>query len=340
VKLIIHTGHGKTGSTSIQSTLRKNKVFLQQNKIFYTGLNFEFLPIKTYDWQKPYGWPELSVLSQSDFDEQLFNVIFNALNEFKKQGYKKIVWSNESLFPRIEMLRTVIEKLQESFDVETVTFIRRHDKWLKSAYFQWGVKHKTYLGVVKSFMEWTKSGVRYSNEMKAWERLNSSKCSFINFDECGDASETFVRLLGFKNKELTTIRINETPNDIELAMYALYNSLFIEQKMPNELGSLLSTYEVNKLQVADVNIKEIFPTKQQLADAFLGCENDLKEVNAIFKDHGEPVFAIEDGVKNSKVPDITSDKMIAVLIHIMNEQNKKIQLLNNDLENLKSIVSK
>jgi hypothetical protein len=340
MKLIIHTGHGKTGSSSIQATLKNNVEELGQHKIFYAGLNFEFSPFKKFDWQKSYGWPELSSLSQSDFNEQLYMVVVTTLNELKAQGYKVIIWSNESLFVNVEKLKGVFEKLPADFDVETISFIRRHDKWLKSAYLQWGVKHKAYLGGVKNFAEWAKGGVNFSEKMLKWQSLKGIKCSFINFDECGDVSDAFLKLLDLKDRKLSSSKVNETPSNVELAMFALYNSLFREPKMPNELGALLNKHKVKRLFEHDLDIKDIFPTKEQLNNVAQNCNNDANIVNEIFKSQGQPIFDFEDNIKNENVPDITSNKIIAVLIHIVNEQNNKIDSLNQSVEKLRERLTK
>jgi hypothetical protein len=340
MKLIIHTGHGKTGSSSIQATLKNNVKELGQNKIFYVGLSFELSPFKKFDWQKAYGWPELKSLSQSDFNEQLYMVVATTLNELKAQGYKVIIWSNESLFVNVEKLKSVFEKLAADFDVETISFIRRHDKWLRSAYLQWGVKHKAYFGGVKSFAEWAKDGVNFSGKMLKWQSLKGIKCSFINFEECGDVSDAFFKLLDLEYRKLSSSKVNETPSNVELAMFALYNSLFRGPKMPNDLQVLLNKYKVKTLLEHDLNIKDIFPNEDQLNNVVQNCNNDANKVNEIFKSQGQPIFDFEDNIKNKNVPDITSEKMIAVLIHIVNEQNNKIDSLNQSVEKLREGLTK
>ncbi|WP_462169275.1 hypothetical protein [Pseudoalteromonas lipolytica] len=328
MKLIIHTGQGKTGSSSIQASLKMNKDVLNKNKVYYVGLNFEFAPTLTFEWQKPFGWPDLLALSASDFKKQLYDVIYSTLIELEDQGYNTVVWSNESLFVNFEMLRDVLESLKSKYEVETVAFIRRHDKWLKSAYLQWGIKHKSYSGTVKSFKDWSEMKKPiFAADMQAWLDFAGEKCHFFNFDMCKDANQVIFNLLGLE--ECTSgVRVNETPNPVEVAMYALYNSLFSESVLPHEIGRLLEKHNVNNLEIANVNLKGLFPAPDELNNVLLNSKNDLNSVNSLLEKTGVDKFSIDNANTLPDTPNITSEQMIAVLLHIVNQQEKSIEELN------------
>ncbi|WP_165735335.1 sulfotransferase family 2 domain-containing protein [Pseudoalteromonas sp. C8] len=253
------------------------------------------------------------------------------------KGYTTIIWSNESLFVSYERLRHVLERLNSDFELETVTFIRRHDKWIKSAYLQWGIKHKSYLGEVKSFKEWSKKGVNFSEHMQLWAGFNGARCHFINFDSCVDASQAMFELLGLKNN-ISTIRINEAPSQLEIAMYALYNSLFTEQVLPRELGVLLKKHKVGSLNTPDINLKGLFPTAEELNSVLVNSKKDLDAVNLLMRDQGGEPFNNEVSNIKSDAPNITNEKIIAILLHIVNEQEKSIESLNNAIISNNAVV--
>lgn len=329
MKLIIHTGHGKTGSSSIQASLKKNQNLLKNNKIYYCGLNFEHSPVKKYDWQKPFGWPNLCELEKNEFDEQLYSVINDTVNKLQKNNYDTLIWSNESLFVNFDKLSNVLLKLQENLEIETITYIRRPDKWIKSAYYQWGIKHKSYPGKIKSFREWvTPNKYQFHHHIEKWFKLENSNHKIINFDKCGDVSQHFLQYVDLKSSN--TVRANNTLSDIELSFFALYNSLFENEVLPNEISPLIKKYNIKQLNKSNIKLDQLMPKSSDL-DAILNDSNDeLSKINSILKKQNQPQFNLESQSVNEF--SLNNETLISVLIHIINEQSKEIEEIKKSLK--------
>jgi hypothetical protein len=133
MKISIHVGMGKTGSTSIQTFLEKNHEALLQKKIFYSK-NLDNIGIKNL------------AINRLDNFENLPEII-NHLNHFLKENkIQHFIWSLESLFTTNKEIIQTLKKLLIFTEIEIIVFVRRQDHWYQSAFYQWGWKHKTYHG--------------------------------------------------------------------------------------------------------------------------------------------------------------------------------------------------
>lgn len=84
-KLIVHIGAGKTGSTSIQSTLRENQKVLAENGCKYLGMMLEKAqPRSSYDWQQPSGSPMFFSLTPDLASMQLYDLLKSELLELSR----------------------------------------------------------------------------------------------------------------------------------------------------------------------------------------------------------------------------------------------------------------
>lgn len=152
VKIILHIGAGKTGTSSIQKMLFDNQKELKRQGYYYLGFMLENAYKKKYTWQKrtPANDDFFSLPMQQAFEE-MYEILNDTIKKAEQDDIHTLIWSNESFFGNRKPLMEVLKKLKEkNIELRVVAYIRRHDSWAQSAYLQWGIKHKTYTGKLQS----------------------------------------------------------------------------------------------------------------------------------------------------------------------------------------------
>lgn len=145
IKLILHTGHDKCGSSSIQSFLYSNFDELNKQGVYLPDRNFKFSfeTSKTdFELQSPiFYFKEL--IERNDFIS-FENRLREVLNKAKISNCKAILISAENLSNgnAIRKGKQIHEILAYYFEKRFVIYyVRRQDDFLVSSWQQWG--HKT-----------------------------------------------------------------------------------------------------------------------------------------------------------------------------------------------------
>jgi hypothetical protein len=330
-KLIIHIGMGKTGSTSIQRTLRRAQDSLNSQGVHYLGLMLEHAPSDDfYPWQVDSGWAAYLRLDKEIANQQLLGVLTETDKKLPSEIHT-LVWSNESLFDGASLVLSAIESAREIFDIEIVGYIRRPDSWVTSAYLQWGIKHKSYPGPLKPFRNWA-GGMGYSvmPKIKSWEAMGDS-IKFFNFDAISDIAEHFnTTLLPEATNGISPFRANETPPSVAMAFFAYYNSLSEGQVLPSELEPLLNRSGIysSKQKVRPYN--NMLPNELDIKNYLQQNAEEISKLNTYFEAHNEPVFDLSE----PKVKDYSTNQheinrgLLQMIKHLFVE----IDMLKNKLK--------
>lgn len=329
-KLIIHIGMGKTGSTSIQRTLRRAQGTLNSRGVCYLGLMLEHAPSENpFPWQVDSGWGAFLRLDTKQANEQLLSVLVETDKKLPSEIHT-LVWSNESLFDGASLVQSAVEAASEIFDIEIVGYIRRPDSWVTSAYLQWGIKHKSYAGPLKPFRNWS-GGMGYSvmPKIKSWESLGNS-VKFFNFDAIGDIAQHFnTALLPEATDGINPLRANETPPSVAMALFAYYNSLSEGQVLPSELEPLLSKSGIygNKQKARAYN--NMLPNEVDVNDYLQKNSEEISQLNSYFEAHDEPVFDLTE----PKVKDYSTNQneINRALLQIIKYLSVEVETLKKKL---------
>lgn len=144
IKLILHPGHGKCGSSSIQSFLRSNINNLQKLDIHMPNQDFRF----SFEQQKLSTklntplWYFKNLLDHNDIDS-FERRLKEVLKQATESNCKGIIISAENLsnVRGITKGRRIHEILASHFDEKIVIFyVRRQDDYLVSSWQQWAHK--------------------------------------------------------------------------------------------------------------------------------------------------------------------------------------------------------
>ncbi|MGY5449820.1 hypothetical protein ACVFI8_02545 [Agarivorans sp. MS3-6] len=147
VDLVLHPGHSKCGSTTIQNFLYKNRQKLKNRGAYLPDCNFNFPNDDEYkfhlthtprDYFAKIQGGELQI---SDLEGKLNSLVKNA----QDNGCKRVIISAENLINGLagkDSITRQIHRMLGGFfdDVKIVYYVRRQDKFLVSAWQQWGHK--------------------------------------------------------------------------------------------------------------------------------------------------------------------------------------------------------
>lgn len=306
-KLIIHVGAGKTGSSSIQATLNTHIDALNDRGIHYFGLALERnLTGDRFPWQNVAQFPNLLTPDTPEaldqYVKQLAVVLLNELAALQERGYAAAVWSNESLMFQNEVtIHAAKQALEAGYEVEIIAYLRRHDNWAKSAYAQWGIKHKTYEGPLKTYEQWRESfHVAFAPYVLTWQTHFADRFNLRNFDEIEDVSVDFLTQIDAA--DLPPVRAYDTPSLDILAAWAVYNARHDGQVMPQKFEDVISSGQLTDPAVKLPPILELMPSEEQMQEMLDDRGPDIDTVNEVLEDKGQPLFDKTRTAKGSKEP--------------------------------------
>lgn len=293
MKLLVHVGVGKTGSSSIQSALETSGETLAENNIKYIGIMLERgLIAEKAEWQRTGGSPAFfTKTTLGEAIEQLKNVLESEMQLHAQSGSETLIWSNEWIGERASRVIPALKLVEsQGVDVEIVMYVRRHDKWIVSSYIQWGIKYKTYPGPIRRFDDWlTGRNFYYKSILAPWLDAFGEKVTVLNYDEAGDVVQHFFGRLGILGVEAA--RENVSPASGRLAAWAVFNNRFSTPAPENYFQTVLRRMARSKQTSSDVpEPTELFPKPEQLAAVQAQYANDQEFVNEILQKSSEPAL--------------------------------------------------
>jgi len=337
VKLYAHIGNGKTGSTSIQKVLEKERGNLLENGILYIGRFMELAPVKLYEWQnfrkKDIFWN----LTDSERVEQVSAVLRASLDKVK--NISSIVWSHESFINRHVSMAPLLKSLQEEMplDVYPVAYIRRHEDWSVSAYFQWGLKHKSTQGYkVPSFQEWmqTKPARLFSVVLSKWERDFREKFILRNFDSVEDPVDDFFDILNIENIREVSMHSYKSPVAEELFFRTIYNFSHSGEVLPGHFDKEVTSFPLHRHVLKPSEFSgDILPNKKSVEEEMLRHAEDKEKVNVLLAKKGQPALTNSGASFDYS---LDQEKLLSIAIHMLIGQEKKISLLEKRLSEIES----
>ena len=317
-KLVVHIGHGKTGSSSIQATLSDNRKALLEQGTSYLGIMLEHADVKpAFGWQFRGGSDEFfGMADHAEANRELFDALKAALTQVEKVGGLRAIWSNEWMFPRHRHVATALRRIaDEGYDVELQCYLRRHDAWSRSAYIQWGLKHKTYPGQIRNFRQWTVGkDFRYASHTAAWHDTFGHRLRLFNYDTKKNVVEHFCVINGLRISDFKSD--NVSPSVEELSVWAAYNGFFHDPMRPDIFeGILARAKDIPAERLNLVRLTELLPSRSDLVDLVEQSRDDIEAVNRLLAENDEPALDFSKEVEISSPPD--PEKLIELLYRIL-----------------------
>lgn len=233
MRLILHIGMGKTGTSSIQKALEASHEKLAEQDVHYLGMWLDMLgePFKGFR-----GLPALFG-TPPEKQQELAQVFVAHMHDIAdNEGPETFVFSNEALFQQACRITPFIEVLKRETQLDIIAYMRDPHQWLPSAFAQWGIRHKTEAGPLQPFPEAGRSLIRQYESMADWIERFCENLVVRRHDKSLDVVKDFAEFCGFDLVEGNG-RFLERSEPAELLMRAAFNSRFKDQVLPERFNN-------------------------------------------------------------------------------------------------------
>ena len=352
--LILHIGTGKTGISSIRNQLTKKNQDLKANDIFYLGKFFEHSPLATKpDWMHPSGFYRLKDASSDFIEAELSNSLHSIAEKLPENA--TCIIANESLHHAPNPFAHTFTRAASSINcnLHAIAYVREHSSYLKSAYKQWGVRHKTQKGPVLGFKKWCMTQERfsvYAKQINDWDILLKNELNVYNYSAIEDINEHFFetikRISGISaNFGIETERFYETPAEEAILIHALHNNRFFSQQLPHTVNDYLK-HHYKTPENPPLNLKQVQTSQEKLLEILdtPKIKDDIELVNTILRQKGQP---LHDKTKKSR-PELEGSErqsliissLLSSLVSISISQHNEIKKLKDELKSINALVAK
>jgi hypothetical protein len=344
-QLRIHIGTGKAGSTAIQNFCSAQKGKLKALGLHYWGLNLEGSDAPDpLPWQCPTGTNQLQKLPNQQAADQLRQVLSRAIEHLPEGA--TALWSNESIYERPAVYIPLLKSVAARPDVEllVIAYARNHTSYVASAYKQWGIKHKTYRGHVLGFRDWFTSRqdfLSFGKRLALWDSAFSDRFRLVNYNNTGDVVAHISQFLPAGVSVLhqeANLRVNASPPDRLLALYALYNGQFdapvspeafqaLRRRVPELLQGTVKEGERQRFPP----LKQLYPSAADLRQVQDLLAEDAALVNTMLRRHGQPPLPEASTPPAQVDPDQLSSTLLLQLMAVVIAQDSRISELEQQL---------
>jgi hypothetical protein len=145
VDLVLHPGHSKCGSTTIQDFIYENRELFKRRGVFLPDLNFNFPCHDEYNFtythtpRDYFAQVQNGTVSIDDMSKKLDDLIKSA----SEMGCRRVIISAENLINGIASKNTkaIHDLFADRFNnIRIVYYVRRQDSLILAAWQQWGHK--------------------------------------------------------------------------------------------------------------------------------------------------------------------------------------------------------
>jgi hypothetical protein len=341
-QLRIHIGTGKAGSTAIQNFCSAHKGKLRELDVHYWGLNLEGSDAPDpFAWQCPTGTSVLQKYPNQQATEQLQQALSRAVEQLPEGA--TALWSNESIYERPAVYIPLLQSVAARPDVEllVIAYARNHTSYVASAYKQWGIKHKTYRGHVLGFRDWFTSRqdfLSFGKRLALWDSAFSDRFRLVNYNNTGDVVAHISQFLPAGVSALqqeANLRVNASPPEKLLALYALYNSQFDPPVSPQAFQALRQRVpelrQGQEKQQPFPPLEQLYPSAAELRQVQDLLAEDAALVNTMLRRHGQPPLPEASTPPAQVDPDQLSTALLLQLMAVVIAQDNRISELEQQL---------
>lgn len=336
IKFIFHIGAGKTGTSSIQATLNQNRDRLLAQGIVYLGLMFEHAPRKLYPWQVFGGHDEFLALPRAVAEAQFRDVLYATIDAARSDHRSQLIWSSESFFDRFDSVLPALADINDrGVDVQILAYVRNHVSWAKSAYLQWGIKHKTIPGQIRPFGEWIKHRRPFfAPTLQSYSAALPGRVNVRNFDSLTDVVDDFSK---FCNLPASTLDArptdNQTPGSVEILLRALFNDRIKGNAFPVLFERQIGNH-IPMDRTPDEFLSQLLPTIDDMKHVVTETRADREALNALLAAQGQDPLDVSK--LNVRAPQVDAQVLLMALARLVTNQARRIDSLDHTLSTLAS----
>lgn len=327
MRLILHVGMGKTGTSSIQKRLANSGDALRGQKAAYLGMWFDMVD------------PRFKGLNnQTDFFTQdaagiraAGDMLHTHMKERKAaDGADTFILSNEALTGKAVVLKPLIDRLLElGVAVQVIAYVRNPVDWLPSAYVQWGVRHKLSPGRVRPYPEKARRLLNWYKGILEWREHCPTILDIRSYDDAADVVADFTAAIGI-HLPPSAERELERAEDAEIILRALFNDAFKNTMLPERFNRIIlpNLDKVARLDDIIAACLDYSETPRIIAE------------NSTFLDQVEKACGFDPRSKGKGIPKpapapgAVKERMLDVLIELALMQAQRIKRLEDVVERL------
>lgn len=333
--LVIHLGTGKTGTSAIQEFLARSAGPLRDLGVHWWGRHLEhaFAPA-AFEWQRIDGAGLMNRLGPEVTAREVEEALSRGLANLPEGA--TAIWSNESIHPKVETYAPILSRLgeREGVEIRPVVYVRNHRDFARSAYVQWGVRHKTYEGRVRGFADWAGLWDRrlaYGERLERWDAALGDRLRIFNYDAVGEVVSHFLGQLPPAAGTLPRGEdpvANRSPSPWMLALYALHNNLSDDPVRPRALDLLVERQPALREgpRTPMIPLASLFPTAAELDRVVGSLADDTARVNRLLGSRGQPALR-DAGRGTDAAPDATglASGLLSALMQVAVEQDRLLR---------------
>ena len=329
MKVIFHIGAGKTGTSSIQSTLLHNEIKLNQQGFKYLGLMLEHAYQKLYDWQVTSGSEKFHTLADNVGIEQALLVLNQEISEAQRNNIHTLIWSNESFLDRGNKILNIIQLLLErKIEIEIIAYVRKYDAWVQSAYVQWGIKHKTYKGSIRPFSKWYKNrNIIFFANLKKYIQKFDHLLTLKNMDGQKEVVQNFLQTCGIQPNDFQILRSNESPKNEEIFLRALFNDHFKAPVLPKLFDKMVLNKQQNSNITPTEYLEKLMPRDEDLETIHFDTSAARETLNKRLIENAET--PLDNILNKAKDVNVQNGRLLTILAQIIIDQAIRIDKLEN-----------
>jgi len=334
MKLTLHVGLGKTGTSAVQNFLDRESATLKAAKIKNTGINLQHLARKS----------RLSNQGEINDNDKLRAGLEGIEAAGKSLGPSgQIVWSNETL-TMSHNLATISDTIAEFAhaskvidEVEVILVLRRQDEWLESAYRQWALKHKTYIRrrilTVDEYKRSTSHLLDYEALYDQWSKLGDKAVTVVDYHtlrETGGIVRYFADHMGLEwNDRFDSYgNVHGSLGPALSHLTASFNSIFYGEVFPERFARL-----IHEAKLPEISAKgSVFVGGQMRADLI----EEYKAKNAALsqKAFGDDRLFSTASIKEGPVYSSGPQDSVKYLLLLAKRQQDEIRCLRAEQEDI------
>ena len=193
MKLVMHIGMGKTGTSSIQRALATNQQRLAAQRAAYLGMWFDAIDPS---FEGLMGQRHFAAGDAEQMHDRALALRSILERRAASEGIETFVFSNEAIFPSVATMTPFLAALGERLDLRLVTYLRDPRSWLPSADAQWGIRHKVEGGPIRPFPERARTLIENYEAIRAWVERFPDILVVRRFEKGADVVADFAAVAG------------------------------------------------------------------------------------------------------------------------------------------------
>jgi hypothetical protein len=344
MKIFIHIGQPKTGTTSIQKFLKHNKLVLLEKGYYYQILDTGTINQSSADYSS-HNHNAIMDKFWKEKDIEVLNSYFkHMLSDAKQEGTDSIIISSEVIWSRLYLDN--IKKFCDIFrghTIQIIVFIKRPDLYIESLWQQY------FFAEYDSFNQYLQVMPidDYYEKLKNWQNY-SHKLTITPFEKryfSNGLEKHFLQLIGinqFENFSFNHITEDDgsgsnkglTPQAINLVMKN--KNLIDKDKNRLRLHIFINRYlgSIFEKEHGETYSFLTYEQRLQILRKFQGMITNIS--NDFFEGSTDVFEKIESSKKSSDT--ITNDIIIKSLISIGVKQDEIINQLRERIERLEGKI--